>query len=147
MTNFVSFVLELRNGWVILSPKKSFCVYATTPKEKTEWMTHLNNCIEKLSNGKKSASTETAPQWIPDRNADTCMRCNKAKFTVVNRRHHCRKCGFVVCGDCSKNKFLIRSQAAEPVRVCDVCFVSLNNNTDNNNGNFISHPLYPLYVW
>ncbi len=84
----------MKNGWVILSPKKSFCVYATTPKEKTEWMIHITNCIDKLINGKskakKNSISDIAPQWIPDRNADTCMRCNKAKFTVVNRRHHCR---------------------------------------------------------
>jgi hypothetical protein len=116
---------KLRNGWIILSPQKSFSVYATTSKEKTEWMMHINNCIEKLINGSRSRralSSDVAPQWIPDRNADMCMRCHKAKFTVVNRRHHCRKCGFVVCGDCSKNKCLLRSQANEPVRVCDICF-------------------------
>ncbi len=119
---------KLRNGWVILSPQKSFSVYATTSKEKTEWMMHINNCIEKLLNTsrpKRINSTDVAPQWIPDKNADTCMRCRKAKFTVVNRRHHCRKCGFVVCGDCSKNKFLLKLQADEPVRVCDICFVAL----------------------
>jgi len=43
---------ELRNGWMIMSPKKSFCVYATTSKEKLEWMTHISDCIEKLSNSK-----------------------------------------------------------------------------------------------
>jgi len=32
-----------------MSPKKTFCVYATTSKEKIEWMTHISNCIEKLS--------------------------------------------------------------------------------------------------
>ena len=32
-----------------MSPKKSFGVYATTAKEKIEWMTHISNCIEKLS--------------------------------------------------------------------------------------------------
>jgi hypothetical protein len=120
---------KLRNGWIILSPKKSFSVYATTSKEKTEWMLHINNCIEKLTNRAKrlATSTNVAPQWIPDRNADTCMRCRKAKFTVVNRRHHCRKCGFVICGDCSKNKYLLKSQADEPVRVCDVCYTALQS--------------------
>lgn len=43
---------ELRNGLMIMSPKKTFCVYATTPKEKLEWMTHISDCIEKLSNSK-----------------------------------------------------------------------------------------------
>jgi hypothetical protein len=32
-----------------MSPKKTFCVYATTAREKIEWMTHISNCIDKLS--------------------------------------------------------------------------------------------------
>ena len=43
---------ELKNGWLIMSPKKTFCVYATTSREKIEWMTHISNCIEKLPDGK-----------------------------------------------------------------------------------------------
>ncbi len=137
-----------------MSPKKSFCVYATTSREKTEWMTHINSCIEKLSNRKAfdpMKSVEVAPQWIPDKEADICMRCRHAKFTVVNRRvfifinegnflfyyiyyafimkHHCRNCGYVICGDCSKNKFMIPSQSDEPLRVCNSCYAILSNNT------------------
>jgi len=59
---------------------------------------------------------EAAPKWIPDKDADTCMSCKTSKFTVVNRRHHCRNCGHVICGDCSKNKFLLASQSDEPLR-------------------------------
>ena len=74
-----------------MSPKKTFCVYATTAKEKIEWMTHISNCIEKLSNNRRKAfdtikNVDIAPMWIPDKNADNCMRCNNSKFSVVNRR-------------------------------------------------------------
>ena len=48
--NLVKLQIELKNGWLIMSPKKTFCVYATTNREKIEWMTHISNCIEKLSN-------------------------------------------------------------------------------------------------
>jgi hypothetical protein len=53
------------------------------------------------------------------------MHCNKAQFTVINRRHHCRNCVLIICGNCSKNKFLIPSQSSKPVRVCDTCFGEL----------------------
>lgn len=56
------------------------------------------------------------------------MRCRQAKFTVVNRRHHCRNCGYVICGDCSKRRFLLVAQSEEPLRVCNTCFDSLSNN-------------------
>ena len=45
----VEIITELRNGWMVMSPKKTFCVYATTAREKIEWMTHISNCIDKLS--------------------------------------------------------------------------------------------------
>jgi pleckstrin homology domain-containing family F len=123
---------KLRNGWMIMSPKKTFCVYATTAREKIEWMTHISNCIDKLSNGRGlDRNLITAPKWIPDKEADTCMRCQSAKFNMVNRRHHCRNCGYVVCGDCSRNKFLIASQSNEPLRVCNTCYSILKNGNPN----------------
>lgn len=38
----------LRNGWQIISPGKSFAVYAATGTEKAEWMAHINKCIDDL---------------------------------------------------------------------------------------------------
>lgn len=37
-----------KNGWQIISPKKSFAVFAATPTEKAEWMAHINKCIADL---------------------------------------------------------------------------------------------------
>ena len=42
------FVEGLRNGWQIISPGKSFAVYAATGTEKAEWMAHINKCIDDL---------------------------------------------------------------------------------------------------
>ena len=95
-------------------------------------------------------NVEVAPQWIPDKEADTCMRCKNVKFNVVSRRvmkifyflknfwtilkksnqkHHCRNCGYVICGECSKNKYMLPSQSDEPLRVCNFCYSMLSNNT------------------
>lgn len=38
--------LERQNGWQIISPRKSFNVYAANASEKNEWIQHLNTCIE-----------------------------------------------------------------------------------------------------
>jgi hypothetical protein len=38
----------LKNGWQIISTKKSFAVYAATATEKAEWMAHINKCIQDL---------------------------------------------------------------------------------------------------
>lgn len=77
-----------------------------------------------VSAGKRPSAAHAAV-WVPDTESKLCMHCNKAQFTVINRRHHCRNCGLVICGNCSKNKFLIPSQSSKPVRVCDTCFTEL----------------------
>ena len=46
--------LDLKNGWQIISAKKSFAVYAATRTEKAEWMAHINKCIQDLLAKSKS---------------------------------------------------------------------------------------------
>lgn len=41
---------DLSNGWQIISPSKSFVVFAATATEKTEWMAHINKCVQDLLN-------------------------------------------------------------------------------------------------
>ena len=36
----------LQHGWLIISPTKTFAVYAQTAMEKKEWMSHMSHCIE-----------------------------------------------------------------------------------------------------
>nr|CAG4647470.1 EOG090X0FI9 [Megafenestra aurita] len=111
-----------RNGWLICTATKSFAVYAATATEKAEWIAHINKCVEDLlrKSGKKPLG-EHAAVWVPDAEANVCMHCNKSQFNVLNRRHHCRKCGAVVCGPCSNKKFLLPVQSAKPLRVCLTC--------------------------
>lgn len=46
-----------KNGWQIISPKKSFAVFASTPTEKAEWMAHINKCITDLLANSKLSDT------------------------------------------------------------------------------------------
>ncbi|KAI1243520.1 hypothetical protein IHE44_0001147 [Lamprotornis superbus] len=135
---------DLRNGWLIKTPTKSFAVYAATATEKSEWMNHINKCVsDLLSKSGKTPSNEHAAVWVPDSEATVCMRCQKAKFTPVNRRHHCRKCGFVVCGPCSEKRFLLPSQSSKPVRICDFCYdlLSTGEMTACQSTSILSSPL------
>lgn len=54
-------------------------------------------CEEAIVWGAHSAedgAVETAPVWLPDEEAPSCMSCHTV-FTVIRRRHHCRNCGKV----------------------------------------------------
>lgn len=119
---------QFRNGWLIKTPTKSFAVYAATATEKAEWMAHINKCVNDLlrKSGKKAAETHAAV-WIPDNETQVCMHCKKTQFTLINRRHHCRKCGKVVCGPCSSKKVLLIHQSSKPLRVCLSCYDELSS--------------------
>jgi len=60
--------------------------------------------------------------WVHDSAVNACASCS-VKFNVLERRHHCRNCGRVVCGNCSKRRVAIPELTyVRPVRVCDDCF-------------------------
>ncbi|KAJ8960243.1 hypothetical protein NQ318_003968 [Aromia moschata] len=119
---------QYKNGWLIRTASKSFAVYAATAVEKGEWMAHINKCIDDLlrKSGKKAVA-EHAAVWVPDGDAPVCMHCKKTQFTLINRRHHCRKCGAVVCGPCSNKRFLLPNQSSKPLRVCLHCYEVLTS--------------------
>lgn len=69
------------------------------------------------------------PKWLPDSAANTCMLCNVRFHPFLCTRHHCRYCGGIFCGDCSKGRSLlpVKFRAGDPQRVCDVCCVRLQS--------------------
>ncbi|XP_052041534.1 zinc finger FYVE domain-containing protein 26 [Apodemus sylvaticus] len=72
---------------------------------------------------------ETPPardQWVPDESASICMVCCREHFTMFNRRHHCRRCGRLVCGSCSSKKMVVEGCRENPTRVCDQCYSYYN---------------------
>ena len=54
-----------------------------------------------------------------------CEVCDCTFDKLLNRRHHCRACGDLVCSDCSKNKILVDGYDT-PQRACDNCYFSAN---------------------
>lgn len=69
-------------------------------------------------------------RWQPDTDLVACPLCNN-RFTLFVRKHHCRKCGSLVCNDCSQGRMIITRNNAnarkrnesgtKAVRVCDSC--------------------------
>ncbi|KAG7466132.1 hypothetical protein MATL_G00161540 [Megalops atlanticus] len=68
--------------------------------------------------------------WIPDHQQPICMVCLRERFTMFNRRHHCRRCGRLVCNACSEHRMAVEGCAGEPVRVCDQCYSFFHQDTD-----------------
>ncbi|XP_071691261.1 uncharacterized protein [Rutidosis leptorrhynchoides] len=56
--------------------------------------------------------------WVLD--ASHCQGCS-SQFTFINRKHHCRRCGGLFCGSCTKQRMYLRGQGESPVRICEPC--------------------------
>ncbi|KAF3774660.1 SH3 domain-containing protein [Nymphaea thermarum] len=69
------------------------------------------------------------PKWLPDSAASTCMLCSVRFHPIMCSRHHCRFCGGIFCGDCSRGRSLLpfKFRSNDPQRVCDVCCVRLES--------------------
>ena len=66
--------------------------------------------------------------WINDNDVKECPKC-RTQFGVLERRHHCRKCGQIYCHKCSNNKIELPDLGySEPVRVCDFCWDRISSN-------------------
>ena len=70
-----------------------------------------------------SKRAELGP-WEPDALAPHCFRCSTA-FSIFFRRHHCRRCGRVVCAPCSLARAVLPSISPAPQRICSACAPNL----------------------
>ncbi len=62
--------------------------------------------------------------WMPDTSVSRCIICEKGFGRINNRKHHCRNCGRVICGNCSTKRIVLKP-GDEPRRVCDDCHNAL----------------------
>uniref|UniRef100_A0A673GIL7 Pleckstrin homology and FYVE domain containing 1 n=1 Tax=Sinocyclocheilus rhinocerous TaxID=307959 RepID=A0A673GIL7_9TELE len=128
--------MAMPNQWLIRTPRKSFYVSAASPEEKNVWMGHIEQYKSLLVQAKglptDNAAGNFAATWIPDMASAICMRCSK-RFNVANRRHHCRRCGYIVCRACSKSRALMPNISSRPVRICRSCVSSVHEGKEQGN--------------
>ncbi|XP_051244231.1 zinc finger FYVE domain-containing protein 26 isoform X4 [Dicentrarchus labrax] len=69
--------------------------------------------------------------WVPDTQQHVCMVCQRERFTMFNRRHHCRRCGRLVCHACSEHKMPVEGCPGDEVRVCNQCYAYFHPDSDD----------------
>jgi hypothetical protein len=67
----------------------------------------------------RAKSTKYHTVWQPDDEATNCHVCGDG-FSLMRRRHHCRRCGKVVHGSCSTSRRKVYG-SNNAKRVCDKC--------------------------
>ncbi|XP_043461874.1 zinc finger FYVE domain-containing protein 26 homolog [Leptopilina heterotoma] len=68
------------------------------------------------------ANVPTKEEWTPNDKAKECSSCKEVIFSMFNRRHHCRRCGRVVCAMCSEHRMRVSGYPNSVlVRVCKDC--------------------------
>ncbi|KAE9551293.1 hypothetical protein FO519_005499 [Halicephalobus sp. NKZ332] len=71
--------------------------------------------------------------WMPDSTVKECYECHE-KFTPFRRKHHCRLCGQIFCGKCSKHSINGASLGyAGLLRVCGYCERNVDSYFSANN--------------
>ena len=133
---------ETDHGWVLHTREKSFTVYAATRGEKTEWINAINKVRElrgddrpvtvlqtssRLLNKRgKSPCREFAPVLQPSSSSSSCSSCH-VEWSLVVRRHHCKRCGRLTCSQCSSKRVVLPSRNNKPLRVCLSCYTVLRD--------------------
>ncbi|XP_061906663.1 WD repeat and FYVE domain-containing protein 3 isoform X3 [Entelurus aequoreus] len=76
-----------------------------------------------------------ADHWVKDEVVDACSACS-VRFSLTERRHHCRNCGQLFCHKCSRFQSEIkRLKISSPVRVCQNCYYNLQHERSTNHDN------------
>ncbi|KAI8375786.1 FYVE zinc finger-domain-containing protein [Blakeslea trispora] len=112
-----------------------------SPTEQQDHSVHVSSESEEDVTEERVRQPALLPRsqrvWEMDRQAPECRRCYR-RFNFLVRRHHCRRCGQIVCDRCSSNrlKLPVEELVEDPIislsqypylatqtqRVCDSCF-------------------------
>ena len=74
-----------------------------------------------VRDGDKGLFDLEEPDWVEDDKFSNCQICT-SQFSLFVRRHHCRRCGKLLCGKCCHSKVdLWRMGFIDPQLVCNTC--------------------------
>ncbi|XP_048486112.1 zinc finger FYVE domain-containing protein 26 homolog [Plutella xylostella] len=105
--------------------------YTPPPRPSDESLLQSIDSINIEASAKPFIMPEQVPskeQWVGDYSADKCMLCHTSIFSMIIRRHHCRRCGRLICHACSRHRMQVPTYpSGVKFRVCDDCFTQTLN--------------------
>jgi hypothetical protein len=115
----------------------NFSVYIEKTSTKTQ--KHSGNMI--VENSIATIYPKANKSWVDSSFIQNCQKCN-TQFTLFFRKHHCRACGCVFCGNCcnkyvdipidvidipTEKSYLSINLANNKSLVCDNCYTKVDN--------------------
>ncbi|KAE8786579.1 putative E3 ubiquitin-protein ligase HERC1 [Hordeum vulgare] len=92
-----------------------------------------DRAVRHISCGANFTAAICQHKLMPGAEQSQCTSCRQP-FGFTRKRHNCHNCGHVHCNACTSRKVLRAALAAnpgKPHRVCDSCFLKLNNAIDS----------------
>nr|CCA15348.1 conserved hypothetical protein [Albugo laibachii Nc14] len=112
---------KARNLGEQYKPRSSFSLASTTSKSSSSHSSMPSGKSSLTKPHKPSRHESISGGWIQDQKCSKCMECS-TPFSLIIRRHHCRICGNIFCGPCSRTRMALpKSTSSRRVRVCDPC--------------------------
>ena len=71
------------------------------------------------STGNMNNVSSNMLKWTKDNESSICTICDVTRFTLFNRRHHCRQCGRLCCDACGPKRNVKNSPSK--LRMCLEC--------------------------
>ncbi|TDH66835.1 hypothetical protein CCR75_005971 [Bremia lactucae] len=131
-------------GFVVTSREKTFILFTDTPKSQREWVDAISSAVTEAQKQKNTGCrddkngegvnvescegpADAAALWVPDEVAGSCTNCKASFRSYYRRKHHCRRCGAVVCDTCSSGRApLYVGESSRAERVCNPCYKVLD---------------------
>jgi hypothetical protein len=130
--DLLDFITSWKNYLKVVGPAVRLgCGHSDRFRGKTKYggLNYYENTVEATVGFLRRA------EWQPDSATTRCPICNvvffSGTFSLSPRKHHCRKCGRVVCDTCSQGRKIVPFPATSdesvpsvstgPVRVCNAC--------------------------
>ncbi|GBP79999.1 Zinc finger FYVE domain-containing protein 26 homolog [Eumeta japonica] len=114
-------------------------VYIPPPKPTNENLLQSIDSINIETASRPFVMPEQVPtkdQWVHDYATDKCMLCRTSIFSMIIRRHHCRRCGRLVCHACSRHRMQVQTYpTGVKFRVCDDCYTQTMSKKSSNDHN------------
>ncbi|KAF7637908.1 hypothetical protein Mgra_00002611 [Meloidogyne graminicola] len=136
--------VDYETEFTLISPQKSSSFASKNKLERDIWVQRIseaktktlnnsfNNNKNKLSENlikseeenkpQKIEFSTVAPEWMRDNKTTKCLIIGcETKFNLIKRRHHCRACGWIICGKCVGYAPVVNLEWEREI-VCPECF-------------------------